>query len=324
MPSLPSKCIFPSNCCAFSEPSIPLLPLTDFTIPIPPTRWLYEPWIARDALTLLLGEGGSAKTWLSLDLAIAASSQSLWLSTPPLQEIATLYIDEDGQLAESCRRVQRLVSGRSLNIGSLSFGHVAPCGLHIDNPRHYSAIVETAIHLKAELIIFDALIRLHSKEEQDNTGMAEIMGLFRGLMRDTGAGLVLLHHLSKPNEQNWGNFLLRARGASEIINASDTALGLSAHKGHSVLEMCRNRFMHESAWPSPLKITLEDICDATRIVAHGENKVEDAIAAIIKHSLEPLTVRATEDKLSTLGYKFSRGTVHSAKSGLDKKSLGQP
>ena len=299
------------------ERPIPLLPLTDFTQPIPPTRWLYEPWIGRDALTLLLGEGGSSKTWISLSLGLAAASHLPWLGLPASELHAVLYIDEHGQTAETVRRVQRLRNAYSTdNAVPESFGHVAPCGLHIDNPRHYSAIVETALSLKAGLIIFDALIRLHTKEEQDNTGMAEIMGLFRGLMRDTGAGVVILHHLSKPNEQNWGNFLLRARGASEIINASDIALGVSAHGGHSILEVCRNRFIHESAWPDKLKITLEDSGDSTVVRANAETKVEDAIAAIIKHHLESLTVRATTDQLSSLGYKFSHATIQRAKKGL--------
>lgn len=303
-----------------AESFIPLLPLTDFTQPIPPTRWIYEPWIARDALTLLLGEGGSSKTWISLSLGLAAASHLPWLGLPSAGPRAALYIDEDGQLAETVRRVQRLQIACSTDSASGTFGHVAPCGLQIDNAIHYAAIAETALHLKAELIIIDALVAIHREEEQDNKGMAHIMrGCLRRLMRDTGAGILLLHHLSKPSDSNWGNFLHRARGASEIVNASDVALGVTAHGSHSILEMCRNRFMHVDAWPDKLKITLEDSGDSTKVVAHAETKVEDAIAAILKHSLESLTVRATHDQLSTLGYKFSHGTIQRAKIALVQK-----
>lgn len=280
--------------------------------------------MARDALTLILGEGGSSKTWLSFDLAIASVSGTEWLSIPSSQSIVSLYIDEDGQLAESCRRVQRLCLGRNLHIESLSWGHVAPCGLHIDNPLHYNAILETAHYLKAELIIFDALVALHSHEEQDNRGMAEVMrGCFRRLMRDSGCGIVILHHLSKPNETNWGNFLHRARGASEIINASDVALGITSHGEHSTLEMCRSRFIPRIEWPDKLKITLEDTDTSTRVVAHGESKVVDAIDAIVKHSLQSQTVRATHEALSSLGYKFSRATIGRAKQAETEKGLRQ-
>jgi hypothetical protein len=192
---------------------------------------------------------------------------------------------------------------------------VAPCGLRVDNPLHYEAIRETAIALNAELIIFDALVAIHNSEEQDNKGMAYIMrGCLRRLMRDTGAGILLLHHLSKPNDKNWGSFLHRARGASEIVNACDAALGLSAHRGgFSILETCRNRFIAERDWPDKLKITLEDNCASTTITAHLETKLEEVVAIIAKHKLESLTVRATYDALSTLGYKFSRATIGRAK-----------
>jgi hypothetical protein len=195
---------------------------------------------------------------------------------------------------------------------------VAPCGLRVDNPLHYEAIKETALHLNARIIIIDALVAVHGSEEQDNKGMAYIMrGCFRRLMRDTGASILLLHHLSKPSDKNWGSFLHRARGASEIVNASDMALGVSSHRGgFSVLETCRNRFIAERDWPEKLKITLEDADSSTVVDARAETKLEDVITIITKHKLETLTVRATYDALAALGYKFSRATIGRAKAKI--------
>jgi hypothetical protein len=299
--------------------TLPLLDLTDFSQPTPPTRWIYEPWIGRDALTLLLGEGGASKTWLSLDLAIATATSGTWLGLTAQLPDPILYIDEDGQLAESRRRVQRLSCGREIK-ELAGLGHVSPRGLQIDNPRDYESIATTALHLKAGLIVLDALVALHGAEESDNSRMKVIMrGHVRRLMRDTGAGILLLHHLAKPSESNWGSYLHRARGAGEIINASDVALGLSSHKGFSLLEMCRSRFIPQTEWPEPVKITLEDSEQGTKIVAHAGSKIEDCIALIVKHSLQNLSIRETQAALEPLGHKVSVGTLQTAKTRLNTK-----
>jgi AAA domain-containing protein len=269
-------------------------------------------------LTLLLGEGGAAKTWLALDLALASSQGLPWLESPAIGESAILYIDEDGQLAETRRRISLLTAGRSIEPTSLNrFGHVSPRGLQIDNPRDYEAIVETSCTLQAGLIIIDALVAIHSQDENSNPAMKAIMrGHIRRLMRDTGAGVLLLHHLAKPSETNWSSFLHRARGAAEVINSCDVALGLSAHSGFSRLEVCRSRFIPQLEWPEPLKITLEDTDTSTRVVTHASTKIDDACALILKHNLDSMTVREIQARLAALGHLLSRGTVHAAKQAL--------
>ena len=58
-----------------------------------PVNWLVEPFIPIRTLVLLVGEPGTYKSWLALDLAraVATGSQFAHMKTGPAKEV--LYVD---------------------------------------------------------------------------------------------------------------------------------------------------------------------------------------------------------------------------------------
>lgn len=227
-----------------------------------PTRWLIEPILGRDALTLLVGEGGVCKSWLALDLAIclAAGLPTIFdsIDRPSLTDslrVRILYLDEDGQVSETKRRLDRLIRGRSIDrLSLIDFLKVVPSsGLRIDSESDFRLVKESCLHMQIDLIIIDALVAFHMQTENSNDAMRFVMrGLFRRLMRETGAGILLLHHLAKPSsgEVFPAPLIQRVRGGGEVVNASDCALALEASPQGASFSMIRSRFIPRDRWPS--------------------------------------------------------------------------
>lgn len=285
--------------------------LTLSKMQIPPVRWLVPNWLGRDALTLLIGAGGASKSWASLDLAIALASQQSWLGQATSQA-RVLYIDEDGQIAETYRRLIRLCAGRSLDPASLDSNlFIAPAqGLKVDQAAQNHDLILTSLSLKVDLVIIDALVAIHSADENDNKAMGYVMrGLLRNLMRETKAGILLIHHEGKPSETRTGIF--KARGATEIINASDAAIGCHFKDDHHVLTPLRSRVLGRPDWPNPIKYNVLDDGPSTHLAASKppNHKIDACMRAL---EALPEAPNSINHAVLALGGLFSRATVQRA------------
>lgn len=275
---------------------------------VPPTRWLVPSWLGRDTLTLMIGAGGASKSWAALDLGIALASGQPWLGQPT-QPAKVLYVDEDGQIAETVRRLQRLCSGRAIEPPQLADKlWLAPAqGFKIDSPTLYHDLASTSTRLGVDLIVIDALVAIHDSDENDNKGMGFIMrGLLRTLMRDTGAGILLIHHEGKPSENRSGIF--KARGATEIINSSDAAISCTSTKDSHLLTTLRSRVLGRPDWPAPLSYDIIDNDSVTHL-AHARPDLPKIEACIQLLKALPELPTSVNRAVIALGNTFSRPTV---------------
>lgn len=286
-------------------------------------KWIMQDWLGRDALTLLVGAGGSSKSWAALDLGVACASVQTFLGQQ-VRPSRVLFVDEDGQIGETLRRVHRLAAGRGIDPIELldeSFFIAPSWGLRLDDPSHYHDLAVSARDLKVDLIIIDALCAIHSADENDNKAMAYIMrGLLRHLMRETSAGVLLLHHEGKPGEVARTG-VHKVRGATEIINACDAAILCNTSGDSYTWTMLRSRYVPKIEWPQPLTYGMQDTHEATYLV-HAEppqSRLEaciDAIKALPEP--RPPSIRTTE---AALGGAFPFATVARALSRFRTETL---
>lgn len=69
------------------------------------------------------------------------------------------------------------------------------------------------------LVIFDTLNRIHSKDENNNSDMARVVGSLELIAARTGAAVLFLHHVSKGSVRDgMGASQQAARGASALID----------------------------------------------------------------------------------------------------------
>ena len=138
---------------------------------------------------------------------------------------------------------------------------------------------------RPDWVFFDSLVRFHSRRENDSAQMSDwLQRKLKPLLRRSGAGAVILHHLRKMGGKDQDNsFRSRLRGASDFRAWLDQLWGVEEdHKaGTRRIVHDKNRWTGESL---PLRLDIEDVTgDGVRIVSSG--RADDVEEALI-HALE--------------------------------------
>lgn len=207
-----------------------------------PVDWLVEDLIAKGDLTLLIGEPGVGKSWLSMALAVAAAERwTHWLGrTLHLDEPRVLYVDEENPEGLVLRRLKKLGLTEE---GAENIRFLHRQGIRLD--RKPELLLDEALDWGPSLIVLDSLTRMHTGDE-NNAG--EVAKLFNDginpLARETGATVLLLHHVTKTESSS---SFARARGSGDISASVDTGLDVRGTdlQGGFTLGMYKSRWIEE-------------------------------------------------------------------------------
>lgn len=182
----------------------------DMTQPIPEYDFLVDDWICQGDVVLAFGPPGSGKSMAAMALAVAvANGEELWLGKKVNHQGPVVHLDQENPLDVFLNRYAQL--GLSPE-GRDRFHPLWHQGIRLD--MHGDAFMEDMLNLRPQLIILDSLSKIHGAKENDS---GEMSAVFRDyiipLARDTGAAVLLLHHVIKGNE---GTSFERVRGSSSI------------------------------------------------------------------------------------------------------------
>jgi RecA-family ATPase len=175
--------------------------------------------ICKGDITMMIGEPGVGKSWLSMSLAIAvAEGTQQWLGRRvDAGNHRVLYVDEENPEALIPHRLRKLGLTER---GAENVRYLHRQGVRLD--RYPDRILDEALDWEPTLIVLDSLTRLHTKDE-NNAG--EVAALFNDgispLARETGATTLILHHVNK-GESN--SSFSRARGSGDLSASIDSGL----------------------------------------------------------------------------------------------------
>ena len=199
----------------------------DLSKPAPPTDWLVQNLIAKHDVTMFVGEPQVGKSWLTMALGVAvADNGDEFLGRKVNHHGRVLYIDEENPEDIVRQRLTRL--GLDLEAAE-NLRYIHQQSIRLD--KFPERIIDEAADFQPDLIVVDSLTRVHSGDE-NNAGF--IAGLFNDgispLVRETGAALVILHHVNKSD----GNSAFgRVRGSSDIVGAIDAGFDIQK-VGHHI------------------------------------------------------------------------------------------
>ena len=194
---------------------------------------IVDKFLYKQTLNLLTGGAGIGKSLLSLALAKSVITGERFLGKFDVKEKgAVLIIDEENPKPFLKERKERLNLRLDAPLFYLHYQQIK-----IDNPDHIRALLANITRVKPTLIIFDSLIRLHTAQENDNTAMATVMGVFRQLLLLTNSTILVIHHDRKslPTSRD------RARGAGDIVGAIDNQFSLIDKGEYLVLSTGKTR-----------------------------------------------------------------------------------
>ena len=212
--------------------------LADAYTPRPPLEYLVERILAAETLSIVFGAPGSLKSMLLADLAICIAAESPWL--PPMnskvggiatKHVPVLWVDLDNGARRSDERFEALGKARGVpRHVPLKYYSMPSPWFDASSEKLMQDVAELVQFYGAKLVVIDNLGAIVGSVNENDSGMASVMGNLRRLCEQTGAAVVVIHHQRKSTGSNVrkGETL---RGHSSIEAALDLALQVSRKEG---------------------------------------------------------------------------------------------
>lgn len=191
----------------------------------PPPQDFILPGFLAGTVGALIAPGSTGKSMLALQLACAIASDQPQANTTGLditRHGGVLYLNLEDPPGEIQRRLHALGSRfdlltRESIADSLTLSARMGVATDILDRQFMRTLLKAAAGQR--LIIIDTLSRCHGLDENDNGAMSRLVAKLEHVVRESGAGLLYLHHTSKAAAlAGQGNLAQAARGASALID----------------------------------------------------------------------------------------------------------
>lgn len=185
----------------------------------PEQEYIVDRLIPDGSITILSGQSRSFKTYTLLEVAICVAKAEPLFGQYETKKTGVLIIDEENGERLLQKRLNQLGKETAdLPIYISSFG-----GFHLDEAH----IEEVLVFCKTNnigFIIIDALIRVHSADENSARDMSKV---FRHLRSFTNANIaVLVTQHNRKTGTNYAGGANEMRGSSDILAAVDSHIGV--------------------------------------------------------------------------------------------------
>lgn len=203
-------------------------------------RFVWEPRIPRGCVTLLTAEGGIGKSHLILGLAAHVACGRTFLdASVEMGRAAYIALEDSPDVVR--RRLYFLHKALRERHGSevtreiqsnLVVASMVGRQLHVVTQVHGTVMQTEGLDALVEAcygcdcVIIDPLARLHGIDENSNSAATSLLNACERVARETGAAVVLVHHVGKQAARDNDRGAHSARGASAISDAARSVLRL--------------------------------------------------------------------------------------------------
>ena len=235
------------------ERSVGRLYTIDELLELPPPQWLVNDFLQVGTLGMLYSAPGLGKTFVALDLSLHVAAGEPWFGravTPG----PVVYVSAEGRGGLPSRVRAVLQERPQLQRGN---ARVMLEPIPFLDPRSAEMLLRRldGQNMRPVLVVIDTLARCFvggdENSARDTGVLIDAIGV---IQRETGAGVLLLHHSGKPNESN--NHRPSERGSSALRGAVDTMIRLHSKSG--IIELI-NEKQKDAAPFDPIKLRLEPV-----------------------------------------------------------------
>jgi hypothetical protein len=286
-----------------------LVDLSEFEKPLPPQRFIVEPWLCRAEVCSFTSLWKTGKSWLLLDLLLSvAGFKDTWLDMP-VTHGPVLYIDEENGLYELQRRMQ-LITGRNLGSVKDNFHLVTHSGLMLDDEKYWLPLLfEFVQELQPTLIVFDATSRFHELDENSSREMAYLHKVaFKPLAKTRfDCAVIAADHPTKSLMGTPRDFLQAVRGSGDKIAQVERLWYLVKPGADEDVVTLHHPGIRTGAIPPPITIRrkFEDEGMWHEVLGRGDKVARDAateadLNSIVEYIRSKPTKSAHRDELIEL------------------------
>lgn len=189
--------------------------------------WLVNGVIQVGANGIIAAEPKAGKSLATLDLLLSMACGVKWLGFEVPRRVRSAYISREDSPLLTKVRMQALLRGKGIPTDleeHLWVNTREQLGnFDVDDEEQLVNMAHDLKERGIEFAVFDVLNRLHSRNENDNTEMAQVVQKISRIGQLSGASIGIIHHVSKEN--NSGRFFTRIRGASAIHGWTEWSIG---------------------------------------------------------------------------------------------------
>lgn len=273
---------------------LPIIRISDVADPGPVCWLILGLWVC-GAFGIVGAEPKSYKSmltaWLALHVALG-----LRVFDRAVSKGRVLMLSVEGGAALLKQRLARMAKACGASLADADLYAIDVASLHLDDPAELARLVATVRDFKPALLVLDPLRDLHGGDEDDAGDMARLIDPLRVLTVETGAAVMLVHHMGKAGEatkqRRPGQ---RLRGSSALHGAVDCALYLSpmGEGPHKVVTVTAEHRAAPS--PEPFTLALKEAGDAMWLQPveeeDMERKDEEAVLAAVDAAKGPMVKR---------------------------------
>jgi hypothetical protein len=189
--------------------------------------WLIHGMVPAGSCALLVGEPKTGKTWLAADLAVSIASMTPFLEREAVERVPVLYVPAEDSIPSWGDRVEGLALARGLERRGLQVFAAEDVAIRLEDGRDLGRLRGAIEQTGARLVILDPLAMLHGADENKSGEMLNVLRGVRYLSQQTGATILVTHHMRKPNGTA-GRRAHRIRGSSALHGWADAIFLLEA------------------------------------------------------------------------------------------------
>lgn len=204
------------------------------TEPPPETdNWWIQGIVPKQSPVVLAGPPKSAKSIVTLDMALCVASGRAWAGAVQTRRARTLYLSLEDAKTVTQRRLWHLARGYGMKHEEVQgwLGVDSDLGFNFLSGKACQALRETIDKHKIELVFIDSLSRAGVINENDRKEMSKITVPWQDLCRDTGATVVVIHHFRKASREADGSEIplgYRLRGSGDLFAFVRHVVGVEA------------------------------------------------------------------------------------------------
>lgn len=273
-----------------------------------PTPWAFDNFIVDGDQVMIAGAPKSGKSWMALQLSLAAASGGQFLQWKANRKMRTLYLNLEVGSHMWSKRVMLQIGGAENALRySEFFSRSDLRTIDVMDPDSLKQMREYIEKGGYEFVVVDVLSRCHSADENDNGSMKAVLFALRYMCGK--ATSVIVHHARKPPQglehANLGSSSIR--GASSIVGEVDMAIVLVKRAGQgarfSVTMTARN-----------VEVPDELLLDRADDMLYYEYEGDNSIERVIETAFRTTTAISVADlrKIVAEGLGVAEGTARNA------------
>ena len=177
-------------------------------VPVKPRRWLVEGLVPSNTVTLLSGDGGTGKSLLALQLAVATGTAGGWLGRKIDTPGPALFLSAEDDDDEIHRRMKDVSAAGGVPWAHLDEVHLLSLagkeallatlqqGGKLQETDLFKSLDQAIAAHAPALVVLDTLADLFPGNENDRAQARQFVGMLRGLAIRHECAVILLSHPS--------------------------------------------------------------------------------------------------------------------------------